>query len=100
MSSSGYIEFQTGQIADIAQSTQGSQAEWDRVWNDVRSRLSNVVSQALDALTGSSLEDRNQRYHQRTQAYTADLTGQQVAVRSIGDIAVDTNQQMTRVIGG
>ena len=100
MGSDGYIEFKNEDIANIAQVTQGSQADWDRIWNDVRTRLSGVVSEALDGLTGSSLEDRTTRYHQRTQQYTADLNSQHLAVRNVGTISTDTNQQMTRVIAG
>jgi hypothetical protein len=66
----------------------------------VRSRLSGVVSEALDALTGSSLEERTTLYHQRTQQYTADLNSQHLAVRNIGTISADTNAQMSRVIAG
>jgi hypothetical protein len=100
MSGDGYIEFKNEDIANISQVTQGSQADWDRIWNDVRTRLSGVVSAALDALTGSSLEDRTTRYHQRTQQYTADLNSQHLAVRNIGTISADTNVQMSRVIAG
>ena len=100
MSGDGYIEFKNDDIANIAQVTQGSHADWDRIWNDVRTRLSGVVSQALDALTGSSLEDRTARYHQRTQQYTADLNSQHLAVRNVGTISADTNVQMSRVIAG
>ena len=100
MSGDGYIEFKNEDIGNIAQVTQGSQADWDRIWNDVRTRLSGVVSAALDALTGSSLEDRTARYHQRTQQYTADLNSQHLAVRNVGTISADTNVQMSRVIAG
>jgi hypothetical protein len=100
MGSDGYIEFKNEDIANIAQVTQGSQADWDRIWNDVRTRLSGVVSEALDGLTGSSLEDRSTRYHQRTQQYTADMNSQHLAVRNVGTISADTNVQMSRVIAG
>ena len=100
MADGSYIEFRTEDISQIAQVTLNSQSQWDQIWEGVRSRLSGVVSEALDALTGASLDDRTQRYHQRTQLYTADLTGQHNAVRNVGDIATDTNQQMTRVIAG
>jgi len=95
-----YIEFRTEEIAQIAQATQGHQADWDRIWNDVKTRLTATVSEALDALTGSSLEDRSQEYARKTEQYTAQLMSQMTAVRNVGDIAVDTNQQMTRVIRG
>ncbi|MCE7001602.1 hypothetical protein LWC34_01905 [Kibdelosporangium philippinense] len=95
-----YIEFKDGDIARIAQATQGSQQEWDRVWEGVRGKLTATVSEALDALTGSSLEERSTQYHQKTQQYTAQLQSQMNAVRNVGNIAVDTNQQMSRVIRG
>ncbi|RSM79369.1 hypothetical protein DMH04_31960 [Kibdelosporangium aridum] len=95
-----YIEFKNEDIARIAQATQGSQQEWDRVWEGVRSKLSATVSEALDALTGSSLEERSSQYHQKTQQYTGQLQSQMNAVRNVGNIAVDTNQQMSRVIRG
>jgi preprotein translocase subunit SecD len=100
MSGDGYIEFKNDDIANIAQITRSSQADWDRIWEGVRARLSGIVSEALDALTGSSLEDRSAQYHQRTQQYTADLNSQQVAVTNVGQISADTNQQMARVIAG
>lgn len=100
MSGDGYLEFRNEDIGNIAQITQNSQGDWDRIWEDVRARLSGVVSEALDALTGASLEDRTARYHQRTQQYTADLNSQHLAVRNVGTIAADTNVQMSRVIAG
>src|SRR5688572_11709920 len=95
-----YIEFKNEEIARIAQATQGSQQEWDRVWEGVRGKLSATVSEALDALTGSSLDERSNQYHQKTQQYTAQLQSQMAAVRNVGQIAIDTNQQMSRVIRG
>ena len=95
-----YIEFNNEDIANIAHITQNSQADWDRIWEEVRTRLSGVVSEALDALTGTSLDDRTTRYHQRTQQYTADLNSQHNAVRNVGTISADTNVQMSRVIAG
>jgi hypothetical protein len=100
MSGNGYIEFKNEDIVNIASVTKSSQADWDRIWEGVRSRLTGVVSEALDALTGSSLEDRTARYHQRTAQYTADLNSQQVAVHNVASISADTNQQMSRVIAG
>ncbi len=96
----GYIEFKNEDIDNIAQITMSSQSDWDQVWEGVRTRLSGVVSEALDALTGSSLEDRSARYHQRTQQYTGDLQSQHAAVRNVGTISADTNVQMARVIHG
>ncbi|WP_426512637.1 hypothetical protein ACPPVO_19575 [Dactylosporangium sp. McL0621] len=100
MSGNGYIEFKNEDIVSIASVTKNSQADWDRIWEGVRSKLTGVVSEALDALTGSSLEDRTARYHQRTAQYTADLNSQQVAVNNVASISADTNQQMSRVIAG
>ncbi|WP_433220627.1 hypothetical protein ACQP00_18350 [Dactylosporangium sp. CS-047395] len=100
MSGSGYIEFKNEDIATIASVTGNSQADWDRIWEGVRSKLTGVVSEALDALTGASLEDRTARYHQRTAQYTADLNSQKMAVHNVGSISSDTNQQMSRVIAG
>jgi hypothetical protein len=98
--SNGYIEFKNDEIVNIANATRNSQADWDRIWQGVRTRLSGVVSEALDALTGSSLEERSVQYHNRTTQYTTDLNQQQTAVTNIGSIATDTNQQMGRVIAG
>jgi hypothetical protein len=95
-----YIEFNTDEIARVAQATQGSQADWDRIWDGVKTKLSRTVSEALDALTGSSLEERSAQYHQKTVQYTSQLQNQMKAVQNIGNIATDTNQQMSRVISG
>jgi hypothetical protein len=100
MSGSGYIEFKNEDIVTIATATRNAQTDWDRIWEGVRSRLSGVVSEALDALTGSSLDDRAARYHQRTAQYTADLNTQHVAMNNVASISADTNQQMSRVIAG
>jgi hypothetical protein len=100
MGGESYIQFNNEEIGSIAQITLNSQSDWDRIWEGVRTRLSGVVSEALDALTGSSLEDRSAQYHQRTQQYTADLNSQHLAVRNIGTISADTNVQMSRVIAG
>jgi hypothetical protein len=100
MSDNGYIEFKNEDIVNIATVTKNSQADWDRIWEGVRGKLTGVVSEALDALTGASLEDRTTRYHQRTAQYTADLNSQQVAVNNVASISADTNQQMSRVIAG
>ncbi|WP_433062461.1 hypothetical protein [Dactylosporangium sp. CS-033363] len=100
MSGSGYIEFKNEDISTIANVTRNSQADWDRIWEGVRGKLTGVVSEALDALTGASLEDRTARYHQRTAQYTADLNSQHLAVNNVGSISADTNQQMSRVIAG
>jgi hypothetical protein len=94
-----YIEFNTEEITRVASATRGHEAEWNRIWEGVRSRLSGVVSEALDAQTGASLDERSAEYHRRTVQYTADLQAQQNAVTNIGNIATDTNQNMIRTIG-
>ncbi|RZS43091.1 hypothetical protein EV193_10267 [Herbihabitans rhizosphaerae] len=95
-----YLEFKTGEIQQIASATRGHQAQWDQIWNTVRTRLGGVVSAALDAQTGSSLEERTVEYNQKTQQYNQQLLAQQNAVRNVGDIATETNHQMTRTISG
>lgn len=97
---SDYIEFNTEQIAQIATATRGHQSDWDAVWEGVRGKLSATVSEALDALTGSSLQDRTNEYHRKTEQYTAQLNSQQVAVGKVGDIATETNRNMSNVIRG
>lgn len=94
-----YIEFRTDDVSAIARATLGHEAEWDRIWNGVKTRLSSTVSEALDALTGSSLEERSALYHQRTQQYQTQLQTQAGAVDQVGRIATDGNQLMSRVIG-
>jgi hypothetical protein len=98
--SDGLIEFQTGNIRDIGSTTMGQQAEWDSVWERCRSRISSTAAEALDQATGSSLEQRNQEYHQKSAAYAENVGQQGRAVNQIGDIATDTNQNMVRTISG
>jgi hypothetical protein len=93
-----YIEFNTEDIARVASATKGHEAEWNRIWEGVRSKLSGVVSEALDAATGASLDERTAEYHRKTTQYTADLQAQQNAVTNIGNIAVDTNRNMIRTV--
>jgi hypothetical protein len=96
----GLIEFQTEGIAGIGATTVGQQAEWDAVWDRCRSRISATASEALDQATGSSLEERNQEYHQKSAAYSQNVGQQGRAVNQIGDIATETNQNMVRTIRG
>ncbi|WP_157357380.1 hypothetical protein [Amycolatopsis nigrescens] len=53
----------------IAARTGAHAAEFDLVWQTVRDRLGARVSRALDAETGSSLEDRAADYRRRTELY-------------------------------
>lgn len=100
MVNGSYIEFKNEDIGNIASTTRTSQSEWDDLWNSVKTRLGSVVSEALDALTGSSLEDRSARYHQRTQQYTSDMNLQHVAMTNIQNISAETNTSMARTIAG
>lgn len=95
-----FIEFRTDEVSAIARATVGHEAEWDRIWNGVKTRLSGVVSEALDAQTGSSLEERSARYHQRTQQYQGQLQTQAGAVDRVGQIATEGNQAMRNTIAG
>jgi hypothetical protein len=97
---SDYLEFNTSEIHRIAAATRGHQAQWDQIWNTVRTRLSGVVSAALDAQTGASLEERSTEYHRKTELYNQQLLSQQTAVTNVGDIATETNQHMVRTISG
>jgi preprotein translocase subunit SecD len=100
MGNSNYIEFKNEDIGNIASTTRTSQSEWDDLWTTVKTQLGTVVSDALDALTGSSLEDRSARYHQRSQQYTSDINLQHVAMTNIQNISAETNTSMSRVIAG
>lgn len=95
-----YLEFNTQEIHNIAAATRGHQAQWDDIWNRLRGRLGSVVSQALDAQTGSSLEERNAQYHRKTEVYNQQLLSQQNAVRNVGDVATETNARMRNTIAG
>lgn len=94
------IEFDTGQIADIAGATASHQADWDRIWSDVKAQIAGTVSEALDAYTGGSLEERSARYASKTAEYTQSLQAQAGAVGKIGMIATETNAAMTKTIQG
>jgi preprotein translocase subunit SecD len=95
-----YIEFKNEEIGNIASTTRTSQGEWDDLWESTKAQLGSVVSEALDALTGSSLEDRSLRYHQKSQQYTSDINLQHVAMTNIGNISSETNTSMARTIAG
>jgi hypothetical protein len=100
MVSGDYIEFKNESIGDIAAITNTQQGQWDEIWNGVRTRLSGLVSDALDALTGSSLDDRSAQYHQKSQQYSSDMNLQHVAMNNIRSISEETNNNMARVIAG
>jgi len=100
MPSGDLIEFKNEDISNIASITRTQQTDFDNVWETTRARLGNLVSQALDALTGSSLDERTVEYHQKTVQYSGDMGNQHNAMVNIGNISVDTNQQMSRVIRG
>lgn len=95
-----YIEFNTEEMANIAAATKSHEAEWDRIWSEVKQRLTATVSAALDARTGSSLEERSAEYHRNTQLYTAQLNAQHLAVHKSGTVATETNLHMRNTIAG
>lgn len=92
------LEFDTAQIADLASTTTDHQNQWDQIWNQVRAQLAGTVDDALDAYTGSSLDERSAAYHARTQSYTAALSAQAQATSTVGQIATETNAAMARAI--
>ena len=94
------LKFSTDDIASIASATQGHQAQWDEIWNGVKSRLSATAAEALSQEPGGSLETRTHEYHRKTQQYNEQLLLQAGAVRKVGDTATDYNQKMTQVIAG
>lgn len=94
------LKFDTDQIAAIAKATQGHQAQWDEIWNGVKSRLSATAAEALSAEPGGSLEQRTMAYHRKTQEYNEQLMTQAGAVGKVGDTATEYNQKMTQVIAG
>ena len=94
------LKFDTEQIADISRATLGHQAQWDEIWNYVKSHLSATAAEALSQEPGGSLEQRTQEYHRKTQIYNEQLQTQAGAVGKVGDTATDYNQRMTRVISG
>lgn len=94
------IAFNTEQIHDIAASTQAHQGEWDAIWNGVRSKLGGVISEALDALTGSSLQERTASYQQKTALYTQQLVARSQATTNIATIAEQTSYSMVKTLSG
>jgi len=94
------LKFDTNQITEIARATQTHQAQWDEIWNGVKSRLSAAAAQALSQEPGGSLEHRTMDYHRKTQRYNEQLQLQAGAVGKVGDTATDYNHKMTQVIAG
>lgn len=94
------IAFNTEQIAEIAASAQAHQGEWDAIWNGVQAKLSGVVSEALDALTGSSLQERTASYQQKTAIYTQQLIARAQATSNIAAIAEQTGYSMVKTLTG
>ncbi|HWM58065.1 MAG TPA: hypothetical protein VNO83_09535 [Pseudonocardia sp.] len=96
----GLIEFQTGPIADIGSRTLNQKAVWDGIWESTKARISATAAEALDAATGSSLEERGQEYHRKSVAYSQQVQQQGTAVNQIGGIATETNARMVSTIRG
>lgn len=94
------LKFDTDQIGSLAKATLSHQAQWDEIWNGVKSRLSATAAEALSQEPGGSLEQRTQEYHRKTQTYNEQLQAQAGAVHKVGNTATDYNQKMTRVIAG
>ena len=96
----GLIEFQTGPIADIGSQTLNQKAVWDGIWESTKARISATAAEALDAATGSSLEERGQEYHRKSVAYSQQVQQQGTAVNHIGGIATETYARMVSTIRG
>jgi hypothetical protein len=94
------LKFDTEQIAAISKATLGHQAQWDEIWNYVKSNLSQTAAQALSQEPGGSLEQRTMEYHRKTQIYNEQLQTQAGAVGKVGDTATDYNTRMSQVIAG
>ncbi len=90
----GHIEFRTADIGDIGAQTAAQQAEWDAIWERCRTRLMATASEALDNMTGATLEDRNMEYNRKSVQYSANVAQQAVAVNQIRSIATETNAGM------
>jgi len=97
---SDVLKFDTEQIATIASATQGHQAEWDRIWEGVRQRLSATAADALSQEPGGSLQTRTEEYHKKTSQYNEQLQHQSRAVANVGHTATDYNNAMTKTIAG
>lgn len=96
----GLIEFRTGEIDTIGTQTLGQQSEWDGIWERCRSQISAAAAEALDAATGTSLEERSQEYHRKSAMYSQNVGQQGQAVNQISAIATETNANMVRTIRG
>jgi hypothetical protein len=96
----GLIEFQTGPIGDIGSQTMNQKAVWDGIWESTRARISATAAEALDAATGSSLDERGQEYHRKCTLYSQNVQQQGQAVNQIGSIATETNARMVSTIRG
>lgn len=94
------IAFNTEQITEIATATQAHRAEWDSIWNAVKTKLGSVVGEALDAATGCSLEDRTTSYHQKSDLYAQQLLARAQATSTIGQIAEETGAAMIKTLTG
>lgn len=100
MSHGGTLKFDTEQISSLAKATQSHQAQWDEIWNGVKTRLSATAAEALSQEPGGSLQHRTEEYHRKTQIYNEQLQAQAGAVHKVGNTATEYNQKMTQVIGG
>jgi hypothetical protein len=96
----GLIEFKTGPIGDIGSQTLNQSAVWDGIWESTKARISATAAEALDAATGSSLEERSQEYHRKSVLYGQNVQQQGTAVNQIGTIATETNARMVSTIRG
>lgn len=96
----GHIEFRTGDIDSMASTTRNQSQMWDDIWHRTYSNLKAVAGEALDQLTGASLEQRNTEYNQRSQVFRQDVQDQSTRDSRISTTATDTNQQMVRTIQG
>jgi hypothetical protein len=94
----GHIEFRTGEIDAMASTTMAQGQVWDDIWNRTYTNLKAVAGEALDQLTGASLEQRNAEYNQRSQVYRQEVTNQSTRDSRISTTATETNQQMVRTI--
>ena len=66
----------------------------------MQSRLGGVVSDALDALTGASLQERTVSYQQKTALYTGQLQARAQATSTIASIAAETSASMVKTLSG
>ena len=70
------------------------------IWESTKARISATAAEALDAATGSSLEERGQEYNRKSIAYSGQVQQQGTAVNQIGGIATETNARMVSTIRG